>query len=94
VCYVTNQLICGKFYEYIFDTILSNYRIHPKREFYCVSEEEIKTIFDFFNELNIHLDSEDKLLNYIQKYNPEYLNKQKCKKKKGIYIDTSHLYLI
>lgn len=103
IVYQTNELICCKYYEKILEKILSPYRINPKREFYCITEEEIKLIFDFFSELNNQLSDEQKLLKYIQENNPEYLldkkrkysehllnNKPKKKKQKGIFIDTSY----
>jgi hypothetical protein len=39
--------------------------------------EDIIMIFNFFSELNQILDTEEKLLKYIQENNPEYLNKKK-----------------
>jgi len=103
IVYKTNELICCKFYEYLLKKILISYRINKKREFYLITEEEIKLIYDFFNELNIYLNCDEKLLKYIQENDPEYLNKKKyfkkdssssdktnIKKRKGIWIDTSY----
>ena len=58
-------------------------------------------IFNFFSELNKFLDTEEKLLKYIQENNPEYLNKkriyktdsfsdEKPRRKIGLYVDTSY----
>lgn len=102
IVYQTNELVCCKYYEKILEKILSPYRINPKREFYYITDEEIKLIFDSFSELNNYLSDEQKLLKYIQENNPEYLldkkrkyseyllnNKPKKKKRKGLYVDTS-----
>jgi hypothetical protein len=67
IVYKTNELICCKFYEYLLKKILVLYRINPKREFYLINEEEIKMIYDSFNELNIYLNSDEKLLKYTPK---------------------------
>jgi hypothetical protein len=101
IVYQTEELVCCKFYEKLLETILSNYRVNPKREFYYVSKEEIIMIFNFFSELNKILDTEEKLLKYIQENNTEYLNKkriyksdsssdEKPRRKKGLYVDTSY----
>lgn len=42
-----------------------------------VYEDDIKILFDFFNELNKIFDTEDKLNWYIQNQYPEYLKKRK-----------------
>ena len=73
IVYQTNELVCCKYYEKILEKILSPYRINPKREFYYITEEEIKLLFDSFSELNQLLNDEMKLLKYIQENNPEYL---------------------
>jgi hypothetical protein len=57
--------------------ILVSWRINPKREFYYITEEEIKMIYDFFIELNMYLNSEERLFQYIQENDPEYLNKKR-----------------
>ena len=99
--YITTNLVCCKYYEFLLKNILSSYKVNPRREFYFITKEEIKLIFDFFIELNNQLDDEIKLLKYIQENNPEYLNKKKIykkdyssenksKKRKGIWIDTSY----
>ena len=89
IVYQTEDLICCKYFEKILEKILASYRI--KREFYLVLEEEIKEIYDFFNQLNDCLGNEENLIKYIEKYNPEYLlNKKKLKKKKGLFVDTSY----
>ena len=102
IVYKTNELVCCKFYEYLLKKILISYRINKKREFYLITEEEIKLIYDFFIELNIYLNCDEKLLKYIKDHFPEYLNKKryckkesyssknKSKKRKGIWIDTSY----
>ena len=103
IVYQTNILTCCVFYEKVLEKILAKYRVNLKREFYYISEEEIKMIFDFFNELNFQLDTDDKLLNYIEEHYPEFINNKKSlshsnnskrtKNKKGIFIDTGSLYI-
>jgi hypothetical protein len=61
---------------------LAPYRVNPKREFYYITREEIQMIFNGFNELNRILNTEEKLLEYIQKNNPEYFKKIKYVKRK------------
>ena len=101
IVYHTEELVCCKYYEKLLETILSNYKVNPRREFYYISKEEIIMIFNFFSELNKFLDTEEKLLKYIQENNPEYLNKKRIYKsdsssdekprmKKGLYVDTSY----
>jgi hypothetical protein len=70
--YETEELVCCKYYEKLLETILSKYRVNPKREFYYVSKEDIIMIFNFFSELNKMFNTEEKLLKYIQENNPEY----------------------
>ena len=102
IVYVTNTLLDTHFYEYLLKNILKQRRIKSNKEFFDVDEFEIKMIFDFFNELNLIFNDEIKLNNYIQHNYPEYLKKRKdfkndlsssdkkFKKRKGIYVDTSH----
>ena len=75
--YITTNLICCKYYEFLLKNILSSYKVNPRREFYFITKEEIKLIFDFFMELTNILDDYIKLLKYIQENNPEYLNKKR-----------------
>lgn len=98
----TNELIDCYFYEYLMKLVLRNYRIKPNKEMFYVYEDEIKMIFDFFNELNAILDTEDKLNNYIENHYPEYFKKRKYVKnetlsndkpkikRKGLFVDTSY----
>jgi len=65
IVYQTEELVCCKYYEKLLETILSNYKVNPRREFYYISKEEIIMIFNFFSELNKFLDTEEKLLKYI-----------------------------
>jgi len=101
IVYQTEELVCCKYYEKLLETILFNYRVNPKREFYYISKEEIIMIFDVFSELNKICNTEEKLLKYIQENNPEFLNKKRIYKsdsssdekpirKRGIYIDTTY----
>jgi hypothetical protein len=101
IVYHTEELVCCKFYEKLLETILSKYKVNPRREFYYISKEEIIMIFNFFSELNKFLDTEEKLLKYIQENNPEFLNKKRIYKsdnssgekpirKIGLYVDTSY----
>ena len=48
--YVTTNLICCKYYEFLLKNILLSYKVNPRREFYFITKEEIKLIFDFFIE--------------------------------------------
>ena len=101
--YLTDQLICCKYYEYLLKNILNKYRINKKREFYNIDQHEIKLIFDFFNQMNTALNTQKKLYNYIKTNNPEYFNKKrnrstesssssdKPKRKKiSLFVDTSY----
>jgi len=101
IVYQTEELVCCKYYEKLLETILSKYRVNPKREFYYVSKENIISIFDVFSELNKICNTEEKLLNYIQENNPEFLNKKRIyktdsssdeipRRKIGLYVDTSY----
>jgi len=87
--YVTTNLVCCKYYEFLLKNILSFYKVNPRREFYYITKEEIKLIFDFFIELNDQLDDEIKLLKYIQENNPEYLNKKRKYAKSESSFDNS-----
>jgi hypothetical protein len=91
---ITDTLINPRIYEYLLKKILYQERIRNDREFYNIDIQTIQKIYETFNYMNSILNTHDKLNQYIQKHYPEYFNKQKCKKKKGIYIDTSHLYFI
>ena len=46
IVYKTTELICCRFYEYLLKKILVSYRINPRREFYLITEEEIKLIYN------------------------------------------------
>ena len=101
IIYTTNTLLDTYFYEYLMKLILKNYRIRPNKEMFNVCENDIKMIFDFFNELNNQLNDEMKLNEYIKNNYPEYLKKRKyfkcdssssekkLKRRKGLYVDTS-----
>jgi hypothetical protein len=97
----TDNLTCCLWWEKILENMLAPYRVNPKREFYYITEEEIKMIFNFINEFNKILDTEQKLLKYIQEKNPEYFYKkriyksesssdEKPRRKKGLFVDTSY----
>ena len=88
IVYQTNELVCCNYWEKVLENILSKYRINPKREFYCISEEEIKLIFDFFNEFNNQLDTTEKLNNYIKNNYPGYLSKKRNK----IIVESNNSY--
>jgi hypothetical protein len=102
----TNQLVNCKIYEFLLKKILKEYRVRDDREFFNVEIDIIKEIFETFNYINLILDTDEKLNNYIENFYPEYLkkrkyiksekklypiyNKKKLKKKKAIYIDTTY----
>ena len=97
----TDELICCKYWGKILEKMLVKYRVNPKREFYYIDKDEIEMIFNFINEFNKILDTEQKLLKYIQEKNPEYFCKkriyksesssdEKPIKKKGLFVDTSY----
>lgn len=88
--YITTNLVCCKYYEFLLKNILSSYKVNPRREFYFITKEEIKLIFDFFIELNNQLDNPEKLLKYIQENNPEYLNKKRKYVKSESLSDNSN----
>lgn len=104
IIYTTNELIDCYFYEYLMKQILKNYRIKPNKEMFDVYEDEIKMIFDFFNELNTIFDTPEKLNWYIKNHYPEYLKKIKYvksetstsdkpkrnKKRRVLFVDTSY----
>ena len=103
VIYTTYALLDTYFYEYLLKKILKKYRVRKDREFFDVNDEEIKMIFNFFNELNTIFDTKEKLILYIQNQHPEYLKKRKCiksefsssenpkqNKRKGLFVDTSY----
>lgn len=103
IIYTTNELNDCYFYEYLLKQILKNYRINSRKEMFNVDDEDIKIIFNFFNELNNQFNTIEKLNLYIQTHHPEYLkkrkyvksesyslsNKPKRKKQKGLFVDTS-----
>jgi hypothetical protein len=105
IIYTTNTLVDSHFYEYLMKQILKNYRIKPNKEMFVVYDDEIKEIFETFNYINLILDTDEKLNNYIENFYPEYLKKKKYiksekklypiynkkkLKKKAIYIDTTY----
>ena len=102
IIYTTETLLDTYFYEYLMKQILKNYRIKPNKEMFEVYDDDIKILFDFFNELNTIFNTEDKLNWYIQNFYPEYLKKRKYvisetsssdkpkRKRKGLFIDTSY----
>lgn len=104
IVYETTDLYCCKYWEKVIENILVPYRVNPKREFYRIDKEDIKILFDSINEFNKILDTSEKLFQYIQENDPEYLNKKiyckstssssndkpNRKKRKGIWIDTSY----
>ena len=45
--------------------VLKNYRIKPNKEMFDICEDEIKMLFNFFNEWNTIFDTEEKLNWYI-----------------------------
>ena len=104
IIYTTNELIDCYFYEYLMKLVLKNYRLKPNKEMFDVYEDDIKILFDFFNELNTIFDTENKLNWYIQNQHPEYFKKRKYvknetssssdkpkrKKRKGLFVDTSY----
>lgn len=77
VIYTTDILLDTYFYEYLLKKILKDYRIKTNKEMFDVDEVNIKLIFDFFNELNLLLNSEIKLNFYIENQYPEYSKKRK-----------------
>ncbi len=96
IVYTTKKLVDCHFYEYLLKKILSNFRLRSDREFYDVYDDEIRDIYETFNELNETLNTSEKLLEYIKNCHPEYFQKKlkfklKIKSKKStIYIDTSN----
>jgi hypothetical protein len=87
IIYITNELTDCYFYEYLMKQILKNYRIKPNKEMFNVDNEDIKIIFDFFNELNNQLNDQIKLNNYINLYYPEYFKKRKYYTQDFISLD-------
>jgi hypothetical protein len=77
IIYTTNELLDCYFYEYLMKQILKKFRIKPNKEMFDVYDDEIKEIFDFFNELNSKFNTEEKLIWYIHNHHPEYLKKRK-----------------
>jgi hypothetical protein len=73
----TNLLINCQIYEYLLKKILFNHRIRKDREFYNISPEEIKEIFESFNYINSILDTEEKLNNYMWNNHREYYKNPK-----------------
>ena len=105
IIYTTNELIDCYFYEYLMKLVLKNYRIKPNKEMFDICEDEIKMLFNFFNELNTIFDTEEKLNWYIQNQYPEYFKKRKYvksetsslsdkpkrkRRRKGLFVDTSY----
>jgi hypothetical protein len=100
----TNQLVNCKIYEFLLKKVLKEYRIREDREFFNVEIDLIKEIFETFNYINSILDTDEKLNNYVMRNYPEYYNKkrkyikdeistidkQKRKKRKGLFVDTSY----
>lgn len=82
--------------------ILKNYRIKPNKEMFDVYEDDIKILFNFFNELNTIFDTPEKLNWYIHVQYPEYFKKRKYikndtsssekskRKKTRLFVDTSY----
>jgi len=106
IVYTTNNLINPHYYEYLLKKILSKYRLRNDREFFDIDVDNIKSIFDFFNELNTKYNTENLLNEYIKMYDKEYYlkifkkiyverveSKQNYSliKKRKIFIDTSNL---
>jgi hypothetical protein len=52
-------------------------RIKPNKEMFDICEDDIKILFNFFNELNTIFDTQNKLNWYIQNQYPEYFKKRK-----------------
>lgn len=48
-----------------------------------VYDEEIKEIFETFNYINLIIDTDEKLNNYIENFYLEYLKKRKIEKEKS-----------
>ena len=88
--YTTDELVCCLYYEKLLKNLLIYYRINPKREFYRINKDDIKMIYNFFNEMNKILNTDEKLNEYIYKNKSISIDKPKKKKRKSIYIDTSY----
>ncbi len=89
--YVTNELLNVNFYENYLKKILKELRYRTNREFYIISHERIKEIYDLFNELNNIYNTEEKLNEYI---NTVFPIKKIAKKRKIIFINTRNKWLM
>ena len=74
---VTDVLIDTYFFEYLLKHILRNYRPRLDREFYDINCNKINEIFECFNQINLILNTEEKLNEYIKNNYPEYFNKKR-----------------
>ena len=103
IVYCTNELVNCKIYEYLLKKILKDYRIRKDREFYDVKPCDIKEIYENFNYINLILNTEEKLNEYIKNNHPEYFNKKRTRssesgsssdkpkrKKTCLFVDTSY----
>lgn len=101
----TSQLVNCKIYEFLLKKILKECRLRNDREFFNVDIETIKEIYQTFDYINLILNTEEKLNEYMERNFPEYFNKKrnikntesssssskkKLKKCRGIYVDTSY----
>jgi hypothetical protein len=101
VVYITDTLIDCKFYEFVLHSLLKDFRVRIDREFFDIDQYVIKDIFDTFNHVNSNLNSEEKLHEYISNNYPQYLLRKKInnkyhkkpKIKRGLFVDTSSLYI-
>ena len=79
IVYCTNELVNCKIYKYLLKKILKDYRIRKDREFYDVNSCDIKEIYENFNYINLILNTEEKLNEYIKNNHPEYFNKKRTR---------------
>ena len=82
ILYESEDLIDKYFYEYFLSKLLYKFRYRNDREFYDVQDEEIKDIFNCFNEINAIFNTAEKLNNYIIKCHPNYKKNNKPKNNK------------
>ena len=68
----TDTLMNCRIYEFLLKKILSNYKIRTDREFFDIEPDEIKEIYESFNNINKILDTEEKLNEYIWNNHNEY----------------------
>lgn len=95
---ISDDLLDVNFYEHLLHEFLSGYRYRKDREFFTVSNEDVKQIFNFINTINKMYNTNELLEDFIKNKNNDYYKKRfsckkyeivvKVNKKIGLYVKT------